>query len=177
MIIYNAEQKVSKESGSYKNILYNIGLLELLAGNCDKAEPKFNQLIQQDPSDYQNYSKLIQICYHRKDYKKAKQYKDILYDANKKGKLKDAMKDMFCFDQFKWGDKSIQAYERYQDDSESLFEKHRFYVVNPNGDIECKIQTEYDSFSVELGGYKYILFMFKDQTHSTFNIGFNDDFN
>lgn len=174
---YNAEQKVSKESDSYNNILYNIGLLELLAGNVDKAEPKFLQLIQRDSTDYQNYAKLIQICYYRKDYTKAKHYKAILYDAYKKGKLKDSLKDMFCFDQFKWGDKLIQAFERYEDGSALIYEKHRFYVVNSKGDIECKIQTEYDRLSVELGGYKYILCMSKGRTHSTFDIGINDDYN
>jgi tetratricopeptide (TPR) repeat protein len=97
---YVAKSKISKESSSYQNTLFNIGLLESLKGNYDKAEPEFIELIQLDPTDYHTYAKLIQIYYHRKDYDKANPYKEKLYAAFKKGELKDNMKDMFCFDQF-----------------------------------------------------------------------------
>ncbi|UUC44757.1 tetratricopeptide repeat protein [Flavobacterium cerinum] len=173
---YTAKSKISKKSNSYINVLFNIGLLESLKGNYDKAEPAFVELIQLDPTDYHSYAKLIQIYYHRKEYDKAKPYKDKLYDAHKKGLLKDNLEDMFCYDQFKWKDKLIQAYERYEEgDKSNIYNKHLFYVVNPDEKIEFRIQTEYSPISVEQGGVKYLLCMSKDGEHSTFNIGFNDN--
>jgi len=173
---YVAKSKISKESDSYINALFNIGLLESLKGNYDKAEPAFVELLQLDPSDYHSYAKLIQIYYAKKEYEKAKPYKGKLYEAHKKGLLKDNLKDMFCYDQFKWNDKLIQAYERFEEGSKDVYNKHVFYVVNSDNIIEFRIQTEFSPISVELGGSKYLLCMTKGDTHSTFNIGFNDNF-
>ncbi len=174
---YTAKTKISKRSNSYINALFNIGLLESLKGNYDKAEPAFVELLQLDPTDYHSYAKLIQIYYHRKEYDKAKPYKDKLYEAHAKGVLKDNLADMFCFDQFKWKDKLIQAYERFEEGNKTdIYNKHLFYVVNQNGKIEFRIQTEYSPISVEQGGTKYLLCMTKGSEHSTFNIGFNDNF-
>ena len=173
---YIAKSKIDKKSDSYINALFNIGLLESLKGNYDKAEPAFVELLQLDPNDYHSYAKLIQIYYHKKEYDKAKPYKDKLYEAHKKGLLKDNLKDMFCFDQFKWNDKLIQAYERYEEGSKDIYNKHLFYVVNQDNKIEYRIQTEYSPISVEQRGSKYLLCRTKGDTHSTFNIGFNDNF-
>lgn len=173
---YIAKSKISKESNSYQNTLFNIGLLESLKGNHDKAETAFVELLQLNPTDYHTYAKLIQIYYHRKEYDKAKPYKDKLYAAYKKGALKGNMKDMFCFDQFKWNDKLIQAFERYEEGSKDIYNKHLFYVVNQDDEIEYRIQTEYSPISVEQGGSRYLLCRTKGDTHSTYNIGFNDNF-
>jgi tetratricopeptide (TPR) repeat protein len=173
---YVAQSKISKETSSYQNALFNIGLLESLKGNYDKAEPAFVELLQLDSADYHTYAKLIQIYYHKQKYEKAKPYKDKLYAAYKRGELKGNMKNMFCFDQFKWNDKLIQAFERFEEGSKDVYNKHVFYVVNQNDKIEFRIQTEYSPISVEQGGSKYLLCMTKGETHSTFNIGFNDNF-
>jgi tetratricopeptide (TPR) repeat protein len=172
---YVAKEKISKKSDSYKNALFNIGTFEYLKGNYDKAEPMFLQLVEIDSTDYFNYPKLIQIYFHRKDYNAANRYKSVLYAAHKKGQLKDNLKDMFCFDQFKWNDKLIQAFERYEDNSTEIYEKHRFYIVNQNDEVDFKIQTENSPISVEQGGEKYLLCMTKNGSHSTFSIGFNDN--
>ena len=174
---YVAKSKISKESNSYINALFNIGLFESLQGNYEKAEPAFVELLGLDPTDYHSYAKLIQIYYYKKEYERAKPYKDKLYEAHNKGLLKDNLKDMFCYDQFKWNDKLIQAYERYEEGSKDIYNKHLFYVVNQDDKIEYRIQTEYSPISVEQGGSKYLLCMTKGDTHSTFNIGFNDNFN
>jgi hypothetical protein len=84
---------------------------------------------------------------------------------------------MFCYDQFQWNDKLIQAYERFEEGSKDVYNKHVFYVVNSDNKIEFRIQTEFSPVSVELGGPKYLLCMTKGYTHSTFNIGFKDNFN
>jgi len=173
---YIAKQKINKRSSSYINALYNIGLFEAQNGNYDKAEPAYLELLTLDPNDYHSYAKLIQIYYHQKDYAKAKPYRGKLYEAHKNGLLKDNMKDMFCFDQFKWNGKLVQAFERYQDTSNDIFNKHLFYVLDEGNNIEDRVQTEYSPISVELGSTKYLLCRSKGDTHFTYNIGFNDDF-
>lgn len=173
---YLARANISKESDSYINALFNIGLFEVMNNNYDKAEMAYLELISISPADYHAYAKLIQVYYAKKEYEKATPYKLKLYEAQKKGLLKDNLKDMFCFDQFKWQNQSIQAYERFEDNSTKIYNKHLFYVLNANDNIEFRIQTEFSPVSVELGGSKYLLCMTKGKTHYTFNIGFNDNF-
>ena len=175
---YLARDKISKGSNSYLNALFNIGQLEIRRGDYDKAEPAFVELLQLDPEDYHSYAKLIQVFYHRREYDKAKPSRNKLYEAYKSGKLHGTIKEMFCFDQFKWKDKNIQAWERYeQGDKETIYAKHIFYVLGPDDKIEYKIQTEYSPISAEQNGPKYLLCMVKDRLHSTFSLGFNDEFN
>jgi len=174
---YLAKSKISKETDSYITVLYNIGLIESLNGNYDKSEPIFLEILQLAPGDYQSYAKLIQVYYHRREYDKAKPYKEKLYEAKKNGLLKDNLADMFCFDQFKWNDKLIQAFERYEEGPKStIFNKHLFYVLSADNKIEYRIQTEYSPFIAERGEGKYILCMSKGDMHYTFRIGFDDNF-
>lgn len=175
---YTARSKIDSKSDAYTNVLYNIGLFELLKENYGKAEPVFLELIRLAPDDFHSYAKLIQVYYAGKEYEKARPYKDKLYAAYKQGNLPENLKDMFCFDQFKWKDKLVQAFERYEEGpKKSIYNKHLFYVVNGDDKVEFRIQTEYSPVSAELGGSKYLLCMSAGSTHSTFNIGFNDDLN
>lgn len=173
---YVAKSKIDKRSGSYINTLFNIGLYEALKGNADQAEAAFVELLQLDPEDYHSCAKLIQVYYQKKEYEKAKPLKDKLYEAHRKGLLKDHLVDMFCFDQFKCNGKFIRAYERYEEGSKDFYNKHLFYVLDENENVEFRIQTEYSPISVEMGGSKYLLCQTKGETHGTFNVGFNDDF-
>ncbi len=173
---YIAKSKISTETDSYINALYNIGLLESLAGNYDKAEPSFLELLEIKPNDYHTFSKLIQIYFHRMDYDKAKVYRDKLYEAQKQGKLEGTLNDKFCFEQFEWNDYLVQAYERYESgDKQDIYNKHIFYLKNKNDEIVLTVQTEYSPFSVELGGSKYLLCANKKGSHFNPGIGFNDD--
>lgn len=176
---YVAKSKISKESDSYTNALFNIGLLESLSGNYDKAEPAFVELIEKSPNDFHSYAKLIQVYYHKKEYEKAKPYKEKLYSAYKKGILKDNLKDMFCFDQFKWNNKLVKVFERFEESSKDIFNKHIFYVENEKEEVEFQIQTEYSPISLELKGPKYILCGYDRvtniNTHINYGIGYNDD--
>lgn len=175
---YLAKTKISKESSSYINALFNIGLLESLKGNYDSAELAFTELLQLKPDDYHSYAKLIQIYYARKEYNKAKPYKDKIYDAYKNGQLKGNLKDMFCFDQFKWNGYLVQVFERYEnEDKGDIYNKHIFYVVDNKDKIVLRVQTEFSPISLELGGPKYLLCATKGTTHYNPVIGFNDDFN
>lgn len=174
---YVAKSKITKESNSYINALFNIGLLESLNGNYEKAEPIFIELIQLSPDDYHSYAKLIQIYYHYKQYDKAASYRDNLYEAHKKGLLKDNMEDMFCFDQFKWKDYSIQVFERYENENKGkIYNKHLFYVIDKNNEIVLRAQTEFSPISIELNGPKYILCANVGSIHFNSGRGFNDDF-
>lgn len=175
---YVAKSKISKTSDSYINALFNIGLLESLKGNFDKAEPAFIELIQLDPDDYHSYAKLIQIYYQRKEYEKAKPYREKLYEAHKKGELRNNMKDMFCFDQFKWNGYLVQVFERYQNESINgdIYNKHLFYVIDSKDQIVLRVQTEYSPISVELGGADYILCANKGSTHFNSGLGFKEGY-
>ncbi len=173
---YVAKARISKASESYINALFNIGLLESLKGNYDKAEPIFVELLKLDPNDYHTYAKLMQIYYHNKEYEKAKPYRDKLYEAKTKGLLKGNLEDMFCFDQFNWNDYLVQVFERFESENKGeIYYKHIFYVVDKAGEIVLSVQTEFSPISIELGGSKYLLCANKGSVHHNPGIGFNDD--
>jgi len=171
-----AKSKIDHKSDTYINTLFNIGLLETLKGNYDKAETVFTELLELKPTDYHTYARLMQIYYHQKDYEKAKPYREKLYVAQKKGLLEGSLATMFCYDQFKWNDKLIQAYERFEEGSKRIYIKHLFYVINKNDEIDYQIQTEYSPISIEQGGPKYLLCEKRGKVHASHNFGFNDDF-
>ena len=165
---YLSKANISKESKSYINALYNIGLYEYLNKEFDKSEIAFNELIELSPNDFQSYAKLIQVYYGKKEYEKAKQYKVKLYQAYEQGKLNGNLKSKFCFDQFEWNGKLILVYERFAVVEGELYYKHIFYIPNDKGENEFTIQTENSPVSEELGGGKYAIGMDKNGTHSTF---------
>lgn len=175
---YNARSKVSKESNSYINALYNIGLLESFKENYSKAEPVFLEIIKLNPKDYQAYSKLIQTYYRQKNYDKAKPYKSKLYEAYANGDLPENLKDMFCFDQFKWKDYNVLVYERYEENEKkkNIYNKHIFYVQDNNNNTIFRVQTEFSPVAMELEKTKYMLCASKDGVHYNSGLGFNDDF-
>jgi len=173
---YEAKNNISKQSPSYVQVLYNIGLLESMQGNYDKAEVVFLELLQLSPDDYPTYARLIQIYHSRKEYEKAQPYKDKLYKAHDKGLLKDNLTERFCFEQFTWKEYHIQAFERFQNKSEGkIYNKHIFYVADKDDNVVMTVQTEYSPISVELGGPKYLLCGNKGSTHFNAAIGYNDD--
>lgn len=173
---YTAKFNISKKSTSYINALYNIGLLESLKRNYDKAEPAFIELLGLAPDDYQSAGKLVQVYYGLKQYDKARPWKDKLYAAHKKDLLKGNLKKMFCFDQFDWNGKVIQGYEYFEECKQEGDIKLSFFVVTPDNDIDFKICTEYSPISKELGGAAYLLCKSQGNTHATYNAGFNEDY-
>lgn len=174
---YKSKATIAKESDSYINALYNIGLYEFLNKDFNKSEIAYKELIELAPNDYNSYAKLIQVYYGKKEYDKAKPLKEKLYQIYEQGKLTDNLKSMFCFDQFDWNGKLIFAYERFAVKEGALYYKHVFYITNDKGETEFTIQTENSPISVELGGPKYVLGMDKDGAHSTFNYGFEENLN
>lgn len=173
---YKSKETISKESDSYINTLYNIGLYEYLNKEYDKSEVAFKELIELAPNDFPSYAKLIQVYYGKREYEKVKPLREKLYQAYEQGILKDNLKEMFCFDQFNWKDKLILAYEKFAVKKGKLYYKHVFYVTNEKGETEFTVQTENSPISVELGGPKYVLGMDKNGIHSTFSYGFEENF-
>ncbi|WP_251761151.1 tetratricopeptide repeat protein [Parasegetibacter sp. NRK P23] len=173
---YTAKSRIEKNSDSYISTLFNIGLLEYLKNNFEQSEFSFLQVLQLTPDDYQSMAKLVQVYHGKKDYEKAASYKSLLYGAHKSGLLSGELKDKFCFDQFKWGDYSIQVFERFEDENKGkIYNKHIFYLIDKDGEIVLSVQTEFSPFSVSLGGPKYLLCASKNGAHYNPGIGFNDD--
>lgn len=165
---YKSKQTISKESNSYINALYNIGVYEYLNKDYNKSEIAFKELIEIEPKDYPTYAKLIQVYYSQKEYEKAEPFKRILYKAFENGELKGDLKSKFCFDQFEWDGKRIFVYENFAVKEGELYYKHIFYIPGDNGGARFTIQTENSPISEELGNGKYAIGMDKNGTHSTF---------
>jgi tetratricopeptide (TPR) repeat protein len=175
---YQSKSKINPKSEYYVNSLFNIGLLESLDGNYQKSEPIFKEIIELFPEDYHSYAKLIQIYYHNKEYDKAEPLKEVLYKAQKQGKLKGTnLDDMFCIDQFEWENNKILVFERYEDENKgNIYNKHLFYVNDENDNTILRVQTEFSPISVELGGPKYLLCANNGSVHFNPGIGFNEGY-
>ena len=176
-IYYEAKDKVDKQSDGYADVLYDIAIYEQKAGNHKTAEPILLELISIAPEQYYAYPRLIQAYHGLQQYDKAKEYKKKMYEFHDKGLLQKNLADMFCFEQFKWKDKLIQCFERYQEQSKSIFNKHLFYVTDSAGNTVIRIQTEYSPFLAEQGdNAKYILCASKGSYHATYGYTFKEDF-
>jgi len=148
---YFMKSKVPQSSDYYKIALYNIGLLEILNANYDKAEPVLKEFIRSSRMDYRAHPLLMQVYYGKKEYDSATTLRDTLYKAYAKGRLRKTLKDRFCFDQFKWKDKHVEAYEKFETPRNKGDSKLIFFVFDQGGNIVLSIQTEYDPMLVELG--------------------------
>lgn len=176
---YTAKSNAPEESEFYQNILFNIGLLEILINeDYEKAESAYLELLNSYPDDYHAYAKLIQIYYHKERFEEANLYRDKLYEFKSQGLLDNSnVADMFCFDQFNWNGKQIMAFERYDSENKGkIYDKHLFYITDGKGNTEFSIQTEFSPISLAMGGPKYILCSWRDGVHINFGIGLDDDF-
>ncbi len=149
--LYVMKNKVAPTSDYHKVALYNIGLLEFLNSNYDKAEMAAKEYIKSTRNDYNAYPLLLQVYYEKKEYDSAKPLKDTLYHAYTKGRLRKTLKDRFCFDQFKWKDKHVEAFEKFETPRNKGNSKLIFLVFNKDNNIDLTIQTEYNPLLVELG--------------------------
>lgn len=172
------KDKTKPTDPNYPEILHNIGLMQLLDERYPEAEKTYQDLVDAYPEYYYAYPKLVQIHYHNKNYERATPFKNVLYTAKKMDKLPENLKDMFCIDQFKWNGKLVQVFERYESgSSKNIYYKHLFYLVNDEGDIELRIQTEYSPFAASMkDGITYMLGSSKGTTHSTYGFGFKKDY-
>ncbi len=176
-LYYKGRENASKENENYITILFNIGLFEQKAGNYNKAETAYKELLEIDFTDYHTYAKLIQVYNQTKEYDKISPLKDVLYSAHKQGLIQDeCLSDMFCIDQFERKGKQIRVFEKYQEGkSETIYNKLIFYVFNNDEKMEYSIQTEYSPAAVAFGEGKYILCANKDDSHINYGLIFDDD--
>lgn len=173
-----ALSNMDKSSNDYQSTLFNVGLMNQLTGNLKKAQDIFEQVLSSYPDDFHCMAKLIQTYFSLDQVEKAKPYRLKLYDAHKKKKLPDAMKDMFCFDQFIWKGKRIMVFENFDEPDKFMFVKHHFYILNDKGDIEYRIDSE-SSLAIRMAtkDAKYVLCLVKNQSHFTYwQYVFNDDY-
>jgi tetratricopeptide (TPR) repeat protein len=156
----------AQDSQRYQWRLYNTGLSEFLAGRPADAEKTLLDLLGRAPSDYAAIAKLIQVLYAQEKYKETKQWKDKLYEGWKAGKMPKRMKDDFCFDQFKWKNREVVAYEQFAEEG-NLYYKHVFYVLDEAGKVDFQVQTEH-SVALKMANAKYTMGMNRGNTHYTF---------
>lgn len=181
-VFESALSTLDKGSKDSQTFLYNLGLANQVAGNTEAAKDRFEQAILLDTSDYRCIAKLIQCYYSLNQVDKAKPYKQKLYAAHKKNALSGGMEKMFCFDQFIWEGKRVMAFENFVELEEHdgpMFVKHHFYVLDDDGEIICRIDSE-SSVAVRMNDpkHKYILGMWKGNTHASYwDYIFNDDYN
>lgn len=173
-----ALSKLTSGSEDHQTCLYNIGLIQQITGAERESVETFENLIKTYPKDYHGIVKLIQAYNSVEAYEKVKPLKESLYEAHNKKILTGELNDRFCFDQFKWKDKKIMAFENFYEDEKSyLIVKHQFFVVNDSGKIEYQVRSE-SSPAVRMSGKnnKYVLCLVKDGSFSTFwNYIFNDE--
>ena len=172
---YEGKENINKETDEYISILFEIGSMEQSNGNFEAAENAYNELLRLWPEDYTTYSRLIQIHYHNKEYDKAEPLKAVLYEAHKNELLEKSVSEMFCMDQFECGDQKVLVFERFEEGDKSLiYDKIRFYILDKNGEVEYRIQTEYSPAMVAFEQGKYMLCGWKDGGRVNYGIVFDD---
>ena len=173
---YLAKTKISKETSSYSNCLYNIGLYELSGNQYTKAEKTYSELIELSPNDEEIIKKLIQVFYAQRQYTKAEPLKRRLYSIHSRQPKDATAKKMFCFDKFEYKETNIIAYEYFDNPAGKLYYKHIFYILDDSGNVDYSVQTESSAITEEQGGPKYLLGKSSSNGHSTYSIGFEEDF-
>lgn len=163
---------------SYQSCSFNVGLSQQLMGALSEAKETLEKHVSVYPADFHAMAKLIQVYYSLNEFDKALPYKQKLYTAHKEKKLQEQMKDMFCFDQFIWNGKRVMAFENFDEPDGFMFVKHHFYVMDDNGKINCRIDSE-SSVAIRMNGSKnkYVLCLVKGESHFTYwQYVFNDNY-
>ena len=155
----------------YKLCAYNIGLIQQILSKFDEAQKTFESYITIYTDDYQAISKLIQIYYQMHEVDKSEGLKEILYRAYENRLLPMQMKQMFCFDQFKWAEKQVLAFENFDDNSEGIYvSKYKFFILDKNGNREFIIRAEKDTLvALNPKDSIYMIKMIKNDTIATYH--------
>ncbi|MBK7036663.1 MAG: tetratricopeptide repeat protein [Bacteroidetes bacterium] len=170
--------QLTPNDDSHQNCSFNVGLMQQLTEKFPEARETFEKHISLYPTDFHAMAKLIQVYYSLTEFDKAIPYKNILYAAHKSDKLKEGMKEMFCFDQFLWNDMRVMAFENFDETGDFMFVKHHFYILDNNADILYRIDSESSpAISINDPNSKYVLCLVKDESHFTYwQYVFNDDY-
>jgi len=155
----------------YKLCAYNIGLIQQILSKFDEAQKTFESYLTIYTDDYQAISKLIQIYYQLQQADKSQGFKHMLYQAYENRLLPTQMKQMFCFDQFKWEEKRILAFENFDDNVEGIYvSKYKFFILDKNGNRDFIIRAEKDTIGT-LNSHDsiYMIKMIKNDTITTYH--------
>ena len=163
----SAFEKLEPNNDQHKLCSYNIGLTQQLMENFEEAAKTFERHILLYPKDYPAIAKLIQILHSLQEYDKSKQYKETLYKAYDENKLPNHMRMMYCFNQLKWGNITVFAFEVFDEfKNDVIICKHKFIIPDDKKEMEYKIQSELDTLN---GDSIYVLRLIKDDTLYTYH--------
>lgn len=171
---YVAKTKITKDKELYVTLLYNIGKMEYDKKDYRKAVDTYRELVEYFPDDYYSLEKIVE-CYNALgNFNEADNTKSKLYAAHESDLLSSSsMSDMFSLEVFTVGEKTIAAYERFEEPSCRDFNKNIFYVADKNGNIESCILLEYKLPKDETSAGLYQLVMEKDSKRHIYNIAFD----
>jgi tetratricopeptide (TPR) repeat protein len=171
-VYQQALERIKPGNEKHKNVSFNLGLMMQLNGKFLEGKKVFKDHCLLYTEDYLAISKLIQMHHALNEYDSVAQYKSILYEAYKFGKLEDQMKVIFCIDQFSLKGKKIMVFERFaefdKNHDTSLYNKYQFYVLDLLGKIQSSLDLETSiMLNLESGKQKYVLCYAKEGTHIT----------
>ena len=147
---------------SFWDALYTMAQIHYLEGDFESAEQRLKDFLEAKPEDFHALSKLIQVHFAQGEYDQGNALKPILYRAYQQGKLPpDIRTDGFCFDQFKFEEKKILAFEQFQD-NQTVYTKHTFFVTNEQGEIICTFETQCNQ-KVRSLGKEFVLLETKEE--------------
>lgn len=175
-VFYKVKDKLLKDGEDYQTACIGICDLEIKEGRHDLALPVVQELLEIDTSNYVAMTKMIQICYHNKDYITGDRFKAKLYGAQRDGNLDGELNDRFCLDLFKWNRKDIAVYERYEHGSSDKIYNKTIFVVKPSPDsVEMTVQTEYSVPPAgSEGSMPYVLCSTDNNGHHIYEQHFDD---
>lgn len=127
---------------------YNVGLAYQLDGNHKASKREFIEFLKHYPKDYQAMSKIVQACNALEEEKEAELYKEKLYEAHKNGKLEKPMRNMFCFDQFKYKEFKAMGFENFDEKSSGYTSiKYRYLIAKgeDSDNFDLKVYAERDT--------------------------------
>lgn len=172
-VFYKVKDKLLKDGEDYQKACIGICDLEIKEGRHELALPVVQELLEIDSINYVAMTKMVQICYHNKDYINGDRYKAKLYAAQRDGNLDGELNDRFCIDMFKHNKKDIVVYERYEHGTSEKGYNKTIFVVKPYPDVvELTIQTEYEV--AHAGSLPYILSSTEGGAHSVYEQRFDD---
>jgi tetratricopeptide (TPR) repeat protein len=149
---------------------YNLGLTYQLKGDYFKAKTLFRDHLKLYPNDYHAISKLIQAQYALNEWDETEQFKRILREGYKNKELPSHMRKMYCFDQFKYQEMDVLAFESFDFYPEDVLKwKHNFIIENDDDSVVYQIFTIVDTTITATDAEVYQITLLKSDTLYSFN--------
>lgn len=175
-VFYKVKDKLLKDGEDYQAACIGICDLEIKEGRHELAQPVVQELLEIDTMNYVAMTKMVQICYHDKDFVNGDRYKAKLYAAQRDGNLDGELNDRFCIDCFKWNKKDVVVYERYEHGtSDKMYNKIIFMVMAGPEAIAMTLQTAYSPAAAAQGSKPYILCADEGNQHVNFDVSADDN--